>query len=70
MVLEFFFFGACAGVLCGMAPFIVARNKGKPDLALTALIICAISGAMLGLLLAVPAALIMLAVAMSSNDSR
>lgn len=56
MFLEFFFFGACAGVLCGLAT--------------TSLIICAISGAMLGLLLAVPAALIMLAVAMSSNDSR
>jgi hypothetical protein len=28
MMIEFFFFGACAGLLCGMAPFIVARNKG------------------------------------------
>lgn len=70
MFIEFFFFGACAGLLCGMAPFIVARNRGKPDLGTTSLVVCGISGAMLGLLLAVPAALIMLAIAMSSNDSR
>jgi hypothetical protein len=70
MLIDFLFFGAAAGLLCGMAPFIVARNRGRPEFATTSLVVCGIAGALFGILLAGPAALIMLAIAMSSNDPR
>jgi hypothetical protein len=47
-----------AGVLCGSLPFAVARSRKRNDLAWISMVVCVVCGLLLGLLLAVPAALV------------
>jgi uncharacterized protein (DUF983 family) len=47
-----------AGLLCGLLPFVVARNRRRPELAWISVAVCVVAGLILGLLLAIPAALV------------
>ena len=67
-VLMFAVFGMFWGVLCGVAPMIIAFKKKQEALAFLSLAACAVSGAVLGLLLALPVAFILTAVAFVSKD--
>lgn len=69
MLVDFLFFGAIAGIFCGMAPFLVARKRGRNDFATLSLIACGIAGALMGVILAGPLALILLAVLMVGHDA-
>lgn len=60
--------GLLAGFLCGLVPYAVGERKGQPALAERALWICTFSGLGLGFLLAVPVAIIF--VAMILNRAR
>ncbi|MBN1621889.1 MAG: hypothetical protein JW871_04795 [Endomicrobiales bacterium] len=46
--------GAVVGIVAGLVPFIIGMNKNKSSLAITGFFACMVSGAILGLLLAVP----------------
>ncbi|HME57934.1 MAG TPA: zinc ribbon domain-containing protein [Terracidiphilus sp.] len=50
--------GLVAGFLCGLVPFFVGKNKGQQDLGTVALLVCAACGMVLGILLALPAAIV------------
>jgi len=50
--------GLVAGLLCGLVPFFVGKNKGQQDLGTVALLVCAVCGMILGILLAVPVAIV------------
>ncbi len=49
-------FGLVAGILAGLVPLIVGSKKRQMSLGLGGFFACAISGAVLGLILAVPIA--------------
>ena len=51
---EFIIIGALVGIAVGMIPAISGAVKGKIELAIGGFFACAVSGAILGLLLAVP----------------
>jgi hypothetical protein len=68
MFFAFMVFGLLAGLLCGVAPAMMANKKGRSDLATNSYIICGITGFIGGLLLAVPATLIMIAVVHNANS--
>lgn len=61
--------GMLMGLVCGIAPLILSLKKGKEGLAVAGLIFCALSGAILGVILALPVALILCAVALSLDKS-
>lgn len=50
--------GFVAGSLCGLVPFFVGKRKGQTNLAVIALLVCAFCGMILGILLALPAAVV------------
>lgn len=50
--------GAIAGALCGLAPLLVGNSRGQQQLGLIGFISCVVAGLLLGLLLAVPVALV------------
>jgi ammonia channel protein AmtB len=60
--MEFLVFGVVAGLVCSIAPAMMANKKNLGDLVNTSVIVCAISGFIGGLLLAVPATLILMAI--------
>jgi hypothetical protein len=47
-----------AGSICGLLPYFVAKKKGFTKFALPSLAVCAISGGLLGIMLAIPVALV------------
>jgi hypothetical protein len=51
--------GAIAGAVCGLLPFFVARNYGRPTFATWSLVGCIAAGLVLGLIGAVPTAIIL-----------
>ena len=62
--------GLVAGSLCGLVPFSLAKKRGRKGLGIAALITCAASGVILGLLLALPvAASFSVAIIITSNSS-
>jgi len=50
--------GLVVGMLCGLGPLLTGRKRGREALGIGGFIACAISGLVLGLLLAIPVALI------------
>jgi hypothetical protein len=60
--MEFLVFGLLAGLVCSIAPAMMANKKNLGDLANMSVIVCAICGFIGGLLLAVPATLILMAI--------
>lgn len=50
--------GGLAGIIVGLIPYFIGKNKDQIKIATQALIVCGICGIFLGLLLAVPVALI------------
>jgi len=62
--------GMFFGVLCSIAPLVIAVTKGKAWLAITSLVLCAIAGAILGVFLAGPLALILCAVGVTLDSER
>lgn len=55
-ILEAMIYGIIAGALVGLIPFFIGKNKNQEKLGLYSLLACALSGAVLGLLLAIPVA--------------
>ena len=51
-------FGFIAGVVCGLAPLIFGAMRGRIALGVGGFVACAAAGAVLGLLLAVPVAIV------------
>ena len=62
MFAMFFVFGVLAGLVCSIAPAMMANKRNRPDLVTISYIVGGVCGALGGLLLAVPATLIMIAV--------
>jgi len=57
-------FGALTvGILCGLLPLLVARSRGRASMGIAGLVVCAIAGLFGGLILAVPAAVLVTLVA-------
>ena len=54
--MEFLFMAMIIGMLCGAVPMIYGAVKGEFGLGLTGFFVCAVSGIILGLLLAIPMA--------------
>ncbi|HWE94165.1 MAG TPA: hypothetical protein VG269_09395 [Tepidisphaeraceae bacterium] len=52
------FGGLVAGALCGLLPFFLAKNRNRMPLGVAAITTCAVCGLILGLLLALPVALV------------
>lgn len=50
--------GGLAGIIVGLIPYFIGKNKNQIKMATQALIVCGICGTLLGLLLALPVALI------------
>ncbi len=50
--------GLFIGTLCGLLPLLVGLNKNRQTLAATGFVACLVSGLVLGLLLALPVAVI------------
>jgi hypothetical protein len=50
--------GLIAGVLCGSLPLFIGIRRGRPKLAIAAMVSCAAAGLALGILLAVPTTLV------------
>ncbi|HVM62212.1 MAG TPA: hypothetical protein VMV72_15225 [Verrucomicrobiae bacterium] len=50
--------GLVVGTLCGLIPFFVGRKKGQSTLGIAGLIVCMLSGLVLGVILALPASII------------
>ena len=50
--------GGIAGTVCGLLPFFLARSRGRNGLGVGALVACILSGFVLGLIAAVPMAVI------------
>jgi ABC-type phosphate transport system permease subunit len=50
--------GLIAGICCGLVPMALGVWKGRQVLGVVALVVCALCGAFLGLLLAVPVAIV------------
>lgn len=50
--------GGLAGIIAGLIPYFIGKNKDQIKMATQALIVCGICGIFLGLLLALPVALI------------
>jgi hypothetical protein len=48
--------GTLGGILCGLIPWVIGTKKDKPSLGVVGLYACALSGGVLGLILALPAA--------------
>jgi hypothetical protein len=48
-------YGLIAGLVCGAVPMLLGATKNQLGLGFVGLIVCAISGTILGLLLAIPA---------------
>jgi hypothetical protein len=61
--------GFVAGSLCGLVPFFMGRRKGQQDLATIALLVCAFCGMILGILLALPAAIVFTIVIVNKGSS-
>lgn len=76
MIIGLILGGLAMGYLCGLIPFFVGKKKGQQDLANTALIVCTISGLGLGILLALPVAIVFTVVivnkkgAVSASDAQ
>ena len=51
--------GMLMGLFCGMAPMILALKKSREGLAIASVVACGAAGAVLGLILALPAAAIL-----------
>ena len=60
--------GGLAGLVCGIAPLIVALKRQREVLGLMSLVLCGIAGMLLGVILAVPIALVLCAVAWASSN--
>jgi len=54
--------GFVVGLLCGLVPFFVGRKKDRASLGVAGLIACVVSGLILGIILALPVAIIFTAV--------
>lgn len=52
------FGGLVAGAVCGLLPFFLAKSRNRVPLGTAALITCGVCGVILGLILALPVALI------------
>lgn len=63
-------FGAFAGFVCGLAPLVYGINKKQDTLGTVSLFLCAIAGAMFGLLAAVPVSVVMVMVIAGSEKRR
>jgi len=50
--------GGIAGAVCGLLPFFLGRSRGRAGLGVGGLVACVLSGFVLGLLAAVPMAII------------
>lgn len=59
--------GALAGCLVGLVPFFIAKKRGDLKLARLSLGICALCGLLLGLVLAIPASVILVLVVLSKK---
>ena len=59
--------GALAGLVVGLMPYFIAKHKGHPRLGRIALRSCIISGLVLGILLALPVAIVFSIVAAVSK---
>jgi hypothetical protein len=56
--------GLFVGAVCGLLPLAVAKRKGRTAFGVASLVACTLSGLLLGLILAVPVAVILSAVAL------
>lgn len=57
--------GTIAGAVCGLLPLLLARGRGQLPLGTAGMVSCMISGAILGLILAIPVAVIFTVVVLS-----
>jgi hypothetical protein len=60
--------GMLAGLVCGIAPLIVALKKRRAGLAILSLVLCGICGIILGVILAAPVAGILAAIAVTMEN--
>lgn len=67
MIGLFLVFGLFAGLVCSIAPAMLANKRNRPDLAQISVGVCGICGVLGGLLLAIPATLIMIAVVLNAE---
>lgn len=67
MIGLFLVFGLFAGLVCSIAPAMLANKRNRADLAQISVGVCGICGVLGGLLLAVPATLIMIAVVLNAE---
>lgn len=65
--MDFILFGLLAGIVCGIAPLIIAIKKGRDSFGVWSMVACAIAGTILGMLLAVPVAGIACALLIADN---
>ena len=69
-IVQYAFVGTLMGVVCGIAPLIVAMRKGREGLAIASIVTCAVCGALGGAILAIPASLAFFAVAVTGNSNK
>lgn len=60
--------GMFAGLVCGIAPVIVAMKKRRAGLAILSLVLCGICGGILGVILAAPVAGILSAIVLTMEQ--
>lgn len=68
MIGLFLVFGLFAGLVCSIAPAMLANKRNRQDLSFISLGGCSLCGLLGGLILAVPAALIMIAVVLNATE--
>ena len=66
-ILQAAFVGMFAGIVCGIAPLIAALRKNRETLAVTSILICALCGALGGVILATPVSLMLFALALTGG---
>lgn len=69
-ILQAAFIGMFAGLVCGIGPLIASLRKGREGLGITSIIMCALCGAVGGVILALPVAFIFFAVALAGPDNK
>jgi hypothetical protein len=63
------FGGAVAGALCGLLPYFIGKKKSQEKLGSIALLACIVAGVALGLILAIPTAVVFVAVILTRRPA-
>lgn len=69
-ILQAAFIGMFAGLVCGIAPLITALRKNREMLGFVSIIMCALCGALGGVILSLPVAFIFFAAILATSDKR